>query len=193
MKGQMFIIGTIIILVGVIFIKDTINIYPVINEKNYQDSIIDDKVMKNIENEFDYALGMAALNNKTSYMSNFSDYVRRDNYKVLYIVAIVNGTTHNYTVEISNYFGGNINYTLNATFSTPSGYSDTLNDRSNISYVFNSTVSTVSIKFNYTLDGYNTVENMALDLSRNFIQGFFDIKHDSLIYLRSKHIDNWSW
>ncbi len=195
LKGQMFIIGSIILLLGIILVKDAINIYPVINEKTYQDSIFDDKNMRNVKNEYDFILGMTALDNKTQYLSDFSNYIRNDNYKIFYIASLVNGTTNNYTVTIGNYFGGNINYTLNTTSSTPEGYSGLLKDKTNISYFFNTSTltSSVLITFNYTLDGSNSIEIIPIEMNKNFIQGFFDIKRDSMIYIRTKHTYNWSW
>lgn len=195
LKGQMFIIGAVLLLVSVILIKDIVNIYPIIDEKNYINSIITEKNMRNVKNEFNYILGMVALRNSTNYMSNFSDYIRRDNYKSMHIITIVNGTTNNFTVTIGNYFGGDLNYTLNATDSTPKGYTNIVKDRSYSYHIFNtSTTGSIIITFNYTLDNDNIVETIPIDVkNRNFIQGFFDIKTDSLIYMRTKYLYNWSW
>lgn len=195
-KGQMFLIGSIILLVSVILLRDAVNLYPVIDEKTYQDSIITEKTIRNIKSEFNYILGTAALKNQTSYFSNFSDYIRRDRYRTLYAVSLVNGTTRNFTVTIGNYFGGNINYTINSTDSTPQGYTGIMNDRSSASYTFNTSLTSgfVLLTLNYSIDNARNVEYIPLEIkNRNFAHGFFDIKSEPPLYIRSKHLFNWSW
>ncbi len=118
-KGQMFLIGSIMVLIGLIMLKNLLAVYTTVEETRFQETNIIDKQLSNVVNEYENIIGLASLNgydNGVSYLSNFSGFLRNDiDSEILYSFVFANGTTQRYNVTIGNYLGDKINLTVNVT------------------------------------------------------------------------------
>jgi hypothetical protein len=187
MKGQMFIIASVMILLGLIMLKNIIGIYATIEEKQHQEMNIMDKQLRNIKSEYERILGLAALDTAsgTKYISNFSSLVPG---KKLYLLIQINGSVFNVTV--GNFFDDKINCTLGATDSSPSEYFvGTLNNKEYTTREFHAAANKINITLGYDRQGLRITETIPIDVSKDFMVGFFDIaleKKDMLV--RTKEI-----
>lgn len=199
-SGQMFVIAAIIILVGLIMLKNLLAVYSTMEEKRSVESDMLDKQLKNIRGEFRYIAGIASLQadanaSGIAYLSNFSGFLRSDaDIRILYLFAFANGTSQKYSITIGNYLKDNINATVNVTGSTSAGYYfGTINDETNITTAFQSTAGTVNITLAYSYRNQNITERLPLSVSGNSVAGFFDITLEDGMTVRSKDVYNRSW
>ena len=187
-KGQMFLIAAIIIAIGLIFMKNMLGIYITLSEERFIESDISGKKAENIKSEFRYITGLSAANLNITYFYNFSEYASEDA-DVLYVIAFVNGSTQRLDVTLGNFLKAGINYTINAT-SASSGFSGSLNHRSNITYNFAAANGTANVTLNYTAIS-SSFERFPITVSdRNFPKGFFDVTTASV---RQKFTFNRTW
>ncbi len=200
-KGQMFMVAAIFMIVGVVLLRNVLSLPAITQEKAFQDVSHLDRNMKNIKNEFAYITGMAStqpLPNYTgsNYLTNFSDYIRTQfDSKTFYVFVFSNGTNQNVSITVGNYLQNNVSGLINLTNSTPAGRIFDLNDKNFTTLEFNSSMSVVNLRLNYTLQNRETVEQLYFNSStKNYVLGFFDITiQDMGFFVRSKSVYNRSW
>ena len=114
LKGQMFVIAGIIIVIGLIMIKNILGSYGIIEEKRSHETIIFDKQLRNIKNEYAYAISVAVMQANINdsgivYLSNLSDFIRSENdAKIFYVFAFANGSNQNYYLTVGNFLNDKI-------------------------------------------------------------------------------------
>ena len=195
-KGQMFVIGAILILIGLIVLKNLLGVYSTAEEKRYQESVILDKQLRNIRDEYKYIIATASMQNDAnasgiSYLSNFSSLIRNDmNGRIVYMFIFANGTTQKFSVNVGNFVNDKINVTVNATSSNPNGYVyGSMDDKANLTKEFNATINgTINVTLKYLYRNINFTEMVPVNVStKSRAAGFFDITLEgSDIYVRSK-------
>ena len=201
LKGQMFVRAAIIIVIGLIMIKNILGVYGIMEEKRTQETGILDKQLRNIKNEYGYAIAAAAMqaninDSGISYLSNFSDFIRSENdAKIFYLFAFANGSNQNYYLTVGNYMNDMINITsLAVTTSSPSSWQiSAMNDKTNLTNSFSSSINgTINVTINYTLSGTSISEFVPLTVdTKNRVIGFFDISlYSGNDFIRTKFVYN---
>ena len=199
MKGQMFIIAAVFMIVGMVLIKNMLNFDVIDEQKNFIESQNTDKQMENILNEYKYAANIALVQPQKNvsglnYMSNLSLFLKKDikYFSSLYMFAYANTTTGKISVAVGNFLSGDVNITLNATDSSPLGYSFLLSDTQSTAkeFTYNGGTSEVNITINYTIQSQSDVEMISI-IVKNYTASYFDIRlYDKNIQLRAKESYN---
>jgi len=127
-------------------------------------------------------------------MSNLSSFLRKDikSFSSLYMFTYANTTTGKISVAVGNFLASGVNITLNATGSTPLGYSFLLQDMQSTvkEFTYNSGISEVNITINYTMQPQSDLE-MVHVIIKNYTVSYFDVRlHDKNIQLRAKEVHN---
>jgi hypothetical protein len=203
MKGQLFLIATIITIMMLFSLAGIFTIFKTGQEKVSLESEITDSKLDNIINEYKNIAGLASIdpdvNGTAIYkLADFAEFIRTDTgAKSLYAFAASNSSDALYSVTVGNYLGERINLTINTTGSTPEIYTiNTTEDRSNVTREFSwSTQALVNITLNYTSSSGNTIERFVLNLSSmNATAAFFHVEIETNdIFLVSKETYNRSW
>lgn len=198
-KGQMFLIASILIIIALIALKNLFGIYATAEEKRFGESSQLDKELRNVKNEYRYILEVAALQNDANasgidYLYNFSNLLRNDNAKTLYLFVFNNGSNQRFSATVGNFLNDKINVTLNATNADSLGFNFVVNDKKNVTKIFQASINgTVNLTLKYERQE-NTTEEFKITTNKNQVFGFFDIQlEDSRLFLRSKDVYNWSW
>ncbi|MFH0832697.1 MAG: hypothetical protein V1900_03200 [Candidatus Aenigmatarchaeota archaeon] len=198
LKGQMFLVAAILVVIALVALKNLFGIYATTEEKRFGESSLLDKQMKNLKNEFRAVVGVAALQNDANvsginHLYNFSNLIKSDA-KLLYVFVFNNATSQRFAATIGNFLNDKINVTLNATDSGL-GYNFVVDDEKNITKIFQSTINgTVNLTFIYEIRGENVTEAFRITTDKNLVFAFFDVQlEDSRALVRSKDIYNWSW
>lgn len=201
-KGQMFIIASVLVAIALIGIKNLLGVYSTFEESRFEETLNLDKQIRNIKNEFGYLLGVATLKGDVNisgitFFYNFSNFTVNDiDARILYAFVFVNSSTQEYGVTVGNLIKDTINITINATNSTPVGYTLILNSSTNATRQFNSNINgTVNITLTYSLHNENVTERFSILAStRRYAGIFFDIKLSSKDeFVRSKELYNRTW
>jgi hypothetical protein len=201
-KGQMFIIAAIIILVGLVEIRGLLGLYATFEEKRSEETFVLDKQVKNMRSEFAYTLGIATLQSDANlsgirFLYNFSNFTAADaGAKLLYAFVFANSSTQRFGVTVGNFLKDTINITINATNSTPAGYSFAVNDKINASREFQSNINgTVNITLTYSYQNENITERFPIIASaQRFASVFVDATLEiSGEFIRSKEFYNRTW
>ncbi len=182
MKGQMFIIAAIFIIIGMVAAKNLLST-TLEEEKRSVETINADKLLKNIGNEYSYLLSVSVsqqMPNQSaiSYFSDFTAYLRSDvaGFSAMYAAVYLNGTSLKYSVNVGNFLGGLVNVTINASGSTPTGYNLTLEDRQNRIVEFSlSSLQDFNITLNYTANTATNVEIFPI-LAKNYSALYIDVE-----------------
>lgn len=203
-KGQMFLIASILLIIGLIMLKNLLGIYSTVEETRYQETKILGKQLNNVMNEYKYTVAIASaqqnvMNSLVNYTENLSTFLRTDiDSEILYAVVMANSTTQKYYITLGNYLKDKINATINVTNSTPSNsVIGILEDKTENTTEFQSEINgTINITITYTKQDIEFTEIFPIVVSstNNLIQGFFDIKvKDEDIFIRMKDIYNYTW
>lgn len=182
-KGQMFLAGAIVLVVGMILLKLIMGTYEIAEEKRHQDSFIADRQIKNIKEQYENLINNALINNRNdiqTHLSNFSNYLRSefpDRIKILYMMAIVN-TDRDTNITIGNFLDDKINVTIAAK-------NFVLNDQTQSSNLFS--FDNITLRYQYRND--NITEVMKVDYI-NATYVFFDIIVGSDSFVRTKYVYN---
>ncbi len=197
MKGQVFLIGAIIIVISIVLLRNLYGIYDTLEEKRWVESVNADQKLKNIVKEYKYAAGISTAKwpIDADYLREFSVYLRNDtDLSVLYLFSYSNGTR--YDVTLGNFLGARINATVNVTQSAPL-YHDfgIVEDKTNVTTSFVSDINgTIAITLSYTLANDRVTENILLTIANNSASAVFDAKiKENDIMVRSKEIFNRTW
>ena len=198
-KGQLFIVGAIIVLVGFIMLHNLFT-YSSIEEKRFLESSLLDKYSGNVVNEYKNIVGLSSMQsniNKSGidYLSNFSFFIRDGiESRILYVFVFLNSSK--YSVTVGNFLDDKINATISATDSTPDGYSiGVLDDKTNQTREFiTNTNGTIELTLTYNKMGVEFNETIPIRSGNNFVQGFFDISlEEDDIFLRKIGMYNRTW
>ncbi len=200
-KGQMFMIAAIFMIIGFILLRNLLSLPDISQSKAFQDTSYLDKNLKNLNREYAYLTGVASMQptpNRTGveYLHNFSRYISGEfDSKMLFVYVFSNGTSSNFSVTVGNFLEDNISGILNATSSTPTGRIFALNDTGNTTLEFNYTAGWINVTLNYTYQNRETVERFNFNASsRNFATSFFDVTiRESGFFVRSKGTYNRTW
>ncbi|MBI5347019.1 MAG: hypothetical protein HZB66_00215 [Candidatus Aenigmarchaeota archaeon] len=197
MKGQVFLIGAIIILIAIVLLKNLYSIYDTLEEKRWVESGDIEKKIKNIIREYGYSAGIATVQKSVNaeYLNELSVFLGNDtDIESLYIFAYANGTR--YDVTVGNFLGERINATVNATNSTPASYAfGVLEDKTNLTASFVSGINgSITLTLSYTAENKIVNENIILAIANNSMVSFFDVKlKENDLWLRSKDVFNRTW
>jgi len=195
-KGQLFIVGAIIILIGFIMLH---NLFASsIEEKRFLESSLLDSYSGNIVNEYRNIVGLSSMQSNKSgidYLSNFSFFIRDDTEsRILYVFVFLNSST--YSVTVGNFLNDKINVTISATDSTPNSYSiGVLDDKTNQTREFTADINgTIELTLTYNKMGNEFNETIPVKAGNNFVQGFFDISvEEDGLFLRKIDMYNRTW
>jgi len=201
MKGQLFIIAAIFMIVAIVLIRNMTGGVDLSEESRFQESRYFEKQLDNIMNEYRMITGASALQpdpNQTGMDSlrNISLMVKDDtDISVFYIFIFANGTSQNFTATFGNFLNDRMNITFNATNSNPTGTQIILENNQNKSIIFDSSPGDINLNITYLSGGIVTHESFDIAISSsNQVFGFFDVKlRDSGFFVREKEIYNWSW
>lgn len=193
MKGQMFILGAILVVIALIMFRNFLSVYSTAEEGRYLDSALEGKMMRNLEKEYKF---MAAISSDAQapnasaarYMSNFSGMISDDGARVLYVFVYSPGNM-TYSVLAGNYLGEKINFTA-------LGSSRIIQNNANESFHFTTPIhANISVNLTYFSSSLNETETFGFALSaRNTTAAFFDISLErSGIKLRNKILFNRTW
>jgi hypothetical protein len=172
-KGQMFIVGSIIFVIGFIFLSNLFT-YTEVEEKRFLESIILDRYADNIMNQYKNIIGLSSMQGNLStinYLYNFSLFVRESS--VLYVFTYFNASK--YSVTIGNFLDDKINVTINASNSLPTGYQIGVMDDNTYQTVEFTATGSAELTLTYNLRGNVYNETLPATAGSNFAQGFFDI------------------
>ena len=202
-KGQIFLAGAVILLVGLIVLRNLLGVYGTIEEKRYQESLLYDDQLMNIKNEYQYIVGISTLQSNVNesavnYLSNFSNYLRNEisDFRVLYLFVFVNGSNQKYSITLGNFLNDKINATVSVSDSTPSNISiGSMNDKSNSTNEFQSNVNgTVNITLGYQIKNLTITEMIPITSNKNITYGLFDITLNAKdLMVRTKYVCNRTW
>lgn len=200
--GQMAIIASIFIVIGLILLKNLLGIYSTLEEKRFHESNIISKQLRNIKDEYKSIASVSSTRGNASgieYLYNFTDLVRNDfSASVIYLYMFSNASAQRYSVTVGNFMNGRINATVNVTDSASAGYAfGAIDDKKNSTtqFSFSSSV-TINVTLRYTINGVNVTEEFRVPLStsRSSVFGFFDITLEAAgISVRSKEVYNKTW
>ena len=199
MKGQMFIVAAIFIVLSMIAIKNMLGAPEITEEKRFIQSQATDRILYNIITEYGYAVGIALAqpeknNSGISYLSNLSSFMRKDikYFTSFYAFAYVNSTTGKYSVTIGNYLYQNATVLLNATDSSPAGYLFEVTDATNATkeFSYSAGISQFNITINYTAGSGSDKETFTVVVS-NSSAAYFDVRlNEDTLQLRAKEVYN---
>lgn len=202
-KGQIFLAGAVILLVGLIVLRNLLGVYGTVEEKRYQESLLYDDQLMNIKNEYQYIVGISTLQSNVNesavnYLSNFSNYLRNEisDFRVLYLFVFVNGSNQKYSITLGNFLNDKINATVSASDSTPSNISiGSMNDKSNSTNEFQSNVNgTVNITLGYQIKNLTITEMIPITSNKNITYGLFDVALNAKgLMVRTKYVCNRTW
>ena len=203
LKGQMFLVGAILIIIALLLLRNLTGIFTTSQEAEAGASIVADAQLRNIKNEYSYTAGIAtrqSLPNASAITNlyNISDLLRNDrDVKILYMLVFVNGTSQRYAVTVGNFLDDRINATVNVTNSSALGNSfGIVNDRTNVTAEFSPNANaTIAVMLNYTLQDSNVSEAIKADVStRNHFSLFYDITlEEGNVVVRAKDVYNTTW
>lgn len=198
-KGQLFLIASIFVLIGLIMLKNLLGIYSTIEEKGSLESLLFDKELRNLMNEYKNIVATASLKSDVGadYLSNFSSFIRNEmNSKILYSFVFMNSSSKNYSVTIGNFLNDKINVTLSATNATPANsIIGIMNDKTNATREFTSNINgTVQLTLIYEKEGQTFEERIAIRSDHNYVTGFFDLviaEDESFVRMRDGYNRTW--
>lgn len=202
MKGQLFIIAMIFIVIAIVLIRNMVGTFELTEENRFQSTRLIEKNLRNIQNEFRNTAALAALQANANasgneYLRNFSLQLRDDlDISIMYVYIVANGTNQNYSVTVGNFLKDRMNVTFNATNSTPANSVYIVEDKQNISTSYNITGNgTISANVSYTSQNQDITEKFNItDNTKNNIFLFTDITvRSNEFFVRGKNIYNWSW
>ena len=201
MKGQLFLIATIFMIIMVVLIRNMISVETT-EENRFQESRIIEKNLKNIQNEFRQLASGAAVQTDANisgmdYMRNFSLRVTQDmDVSIMYMYIVANGTNNKYSVTIGNYLQDRMNITFNATSSTPGGNIFLVEDKKNATNEYTSSINgAIGINLTYTSKNQDTTERFNITTNaKNNIFLFTDVTvRSNEFFVRGKDIYNLTW
>jgi len=201
-SGQMFIIASILIVTALLALKNLLGVYSTFEEKRFEETLDLDSQLKNIKNEFGYILGIAALQNDVNgsgirFFYNFSNFIANDiDARILYVFVFVNSSNQAFGVTTGNLLREAINVTINATNSTPTGYTFIMNSSFNTSREFQSSINgTINITLTYSRQNSNITERFPILVSTIRSAAIFvDARvHGENAFVRAKEIYNKTW
>ena len=191
-KGQMFVAAAVVIIVGLLLMKNLFSLYSTVEEKRHQESLLPGNRLDNIEKEYEYILGISAMQggrgNGVEYLSNFSNYLRDDtnDFEGLYVFVVTNSSSHTYSITVGNFLRDKINATINVTDSTPTMVGAEIGDRLNHTWEFQSSAMQVNITLIYDFQNSRMIEQFSVNTGKNVTFGFFDIMLQSDLFLRKQ-------
>jgi len=172
-KGQMFLAGTIVLIVGMILLKNVIEIYDITEEKRHIETIIIDKQLKNIMHEYENIINIAKESCQ-NYLYNFSYYLKSEMYhriKILYVFI------DDMNVTVGNFLGERINLTIN-------NVNFVLNDGEQASNLFS--FANITLSYQYRNDNITEI----IPIEPNKVFAFFDITVGDKSFVRAKYLYN---
>jgi hypothetical protein len=202
MRGQMFIIAAIFMVLGLVLIFNVLGVSFITEEKRFQEGRSLDKTAKNLLGEFRFAAGVATIkpvpnSSAADILYNFSSYIRDElDTEILYAFAFVNGTNQLYSINVGNFLDDTINISVNVTGSTPSSRNATIDDRKSDNFTFAASgQGVINVTLHYSLGNSNVLERFAINASaKNFLKAFFDVKlKDGASFIRAKEEYNRTW
>ncbi len=203
MKGQMFLLASVIILLGLISASNLLGIYKTVEETRVQESLILDKQLKNIKAEYESIAGAARLNDDVNgsairYLANFSELLRATaDVEAFYAFVFYNSTNNKYSITIGNFLKDSINLTLNASNSLPAGFFvGVIDDKKNATRTFEATIisGVAQVNVTYAIRNENVTEVMPVTISRNYVMLLYDIKlKEGSDFIRVKDTYNITW
>ena len=195
----MFVIGVIIVVIGLILLKNIFSLYSTVETKRFEEANVFRYTIDNVDSELKGIVGLSKFNDSSDELQNFSIMLRNDEYiKLGYVYAYFNMTSFNLTIYVGNYLDNLMNNLIvNVTNSTPTGYSyGNLNDETVVKYNFKPDINgTLNITVSYMSGkNYEYKFYVLTSTEKNYAAGFFDtIVYDNSRTFRKLGIYNMSW
>lgn len=175
MKGQLFLIGAVVIIVGLFLLKNLFSVHGFIEEVRYLETSNPGFEIDNVMREYQRVAGLCKVNNNYNYLSDFSMNLRNNSYlKSLYFVGVANNT--GYIVISGNFIGYNINVTIDPEKPTLSATSFVLPDVSEqVSHFSYSNDEIFIINISYEINGKIENERFHLKTGSDNLGSFFQV------------------
>lgn len=205
MKGQFFLISAIVVVVVLFFIKSSLNLAQIIENRRYLEVGLERREFSNIRNELINTIELSYNKNETANIEGYVVYIRqrlKSRAVELNGIAVesifrnvTSGSATGLNITVMNFLGMNIQ-TLNLTFSYD-GSSQVFSNVADNSSVRNDFTFTTSSNVNYTLTvNYTTSAEskrysiqIPVEMGESKFIGFFDLRMKSL---RSENSDQFS-
>src|SRR3989338_360910 len=177
MKGQMFLIAGIILLLGIITLANIMNIYSVFEEMRHTEASDMNYRVDNIAREYEYMISAMSSqsqinsNNIRSFTENITQY---EDEEIFFLLAYANNS--DYTMWAGNYLKDSINFTANMSYSIIPDWNIFLDDKSVSFIINNATITDIEINISYTLNNENEKQSLPMRITNNSIIGFFDVR-----------------
>jgi hypothetical protein len=199
-KGQIFIIASIFMLVGLVLMFNLLGTPQLSEEKKFQETRILNENARNLMNEYFVAAGLVTDGTNitataSQYFSQLSALVRNDfDSRVLYALVFVNGSTQRYHISIGNQMNDRINLTVNTT--NPTSESNfAIADRGTAYLELSGLNGTTNMTLIYTLGNSRTTEKLSFNITeKNYVQAFFDLSlrnNDFLVRIKDTYGRTW--
>lgn len=203
MKGQLFIITAIVVIVALFLIKSTMNLTDLIERKRYLEIGLERQELLNIKDEALNVITYSYKKNETTNIKTYLDYIfsnlaaRSTELTGLEVESsyptVVSGVETRLNVTIYNFLGKTIS-TLNISFSSDYSANKSFSTIPDGTYINTSFVFTTATTTNYTLIVYyqTTIENktynikIPAEIGKSKFIGFFDLRMKTL---RSENSD----
>ena len=157
MKGQMFLIAGIVVVVGLIFMKGIYDIYPLFEESRYIRSRNGKFVLNNVNTEYEKIIGLGNNSKTDKYLYDFSNFVYHD-MAGLNIFYVYLKTGANESLVIGNFMDKSLNVTISLSSATPSVFSQVIGNEQNKTFEFN---PSGDFEVNISYDGKNEYFNVS--------------------------------
>lgn len=199
MKGQMFMVGVIVIVVALILMRNVFSMQPTIEVKRFEESSFFPNAMDNVHNELKNMVGFEEYSDRDDIFTNFSSLLREEKYMTLgYTYSYFNSSSGNFSVEVGNFFDDIMKtVVINATNSTPLGYSvGDISDQQAVSRNFTADINgTINVTVSYIMgESYTYKYYVEASSEEDYASGYFDvIISDDTRFLRRMSTYNRSW
>ena len=189
-KGQLFIAGSVIMLVGFIMLKNLF--VPSIEERVFLESNLLPRYLDNILNEYSNIAGLSSMQSAEdgiSHLSDFSFFIRDDIESRIFYVFVFANSSGKYSVTVGNFLDEKINVTLSATGSSPQDFLvGVMEDKTSQTREFTAISDEIELTVSYKKGGHEYSETLPLSTANNFVQGFFDISLEDDMFIRKIHL-----
>lgn len=186
----------VIIFVG---IAGLLSVYSTVEEKRFQDTSIEDKLLRNFAAEVVYATGVGIrTSNATAlgYVENLTLLVQdSSDVRLLYVLVYTNSSRH-YSVSVLNYLKDIINLTVNVSASSPLSASSNVTAGGSVSFGFLAdSFGFIDVNLSYVRAGQLLHESMVFNVTQsNSSEAFYDITlHSPDSFVRLKEVYNSTW
>src|SRR3989344_934914 len=184
-KGQMFIIGAIVVAIALIALKEYFGAYSLVEEHRFQQAQSVNAVTQNVRNEYRSLVNAALITEEINtsardMLYNFSQFIRSsEQAEIIYLFAYANSSRDELYILLGNFLGDTIDVTINTTGTLISSYEFPFMEdgeaRMALFTLPHSFDGIVEITLTYDRGDEHVVENVLFDVSKNNALLFVDV------------------